>query len=164
MLLQREIALSADETTASLQEKLAPIGADLLLETLAGIADGTLTPKAQDEASATYAPMIKKEDGLIDWSQPAAAIERRVRGFTPWPSAYTEFQGTLLKIHRARVVEGASGAPGEVVRAARSDLWIETGTGALALEEVQLENRKRVSAAEFLNGSRIEKGARLGAA
>ncbi len=164
ILLQREIAVSADETTASLQEKLAPIGADLLLETLAAIADGTVAPKSQDEASATYAPMIKKEDGKIDWSLPAAAIERRVRGFTPWPSAYTQFQGTLLKIHRARVVEGESGAPGEVVRASRSDLWVATGNGALALDEVQLENRKRVSAAEFLNGSRIEKGARLGAA
>ena len=83
ILLQRGIALTADETTASLQEKLAPVGADLLLETLAGIAAGTVTPKTQDEAAATYAPMIKKEDGLIDWSLPAAAIERRDRGFTP---------------------------------------------------------------------------------
>ncbi len=164
ILLQREIPLAADETTATLQEKLAPIGADLLLETLDGVADGTIAPKAQDEAAATYAPIIKKKDGLIDWQLPAIAIERRVRGFTPWPTAYTQFGGTLLKIHRARVVEDASGAPGEVVRADRSGLWVAAGERALALEEVQLENRRRVSAAEFLNGSRIEKGARLGAA
>jgi len=163
ILLQRGIALTADETTASLQEKLAPVGADLLLETLAGIAAGTVTPKTQDEAAATYAPMIKKEDGLIDWSLPAAAIERRVRGFTPWPTAYTHFDGALLKIHRARVVESEKAPPGEVVRADRSGLWVAAGAGALALEEVQLENRKRVGAAEFLNGSRIEKGGRLGA-
>ena len=163
MLLQREIPLSADETTASLQEKLAPLGADLLLETLDGIAAGRVVPKTQDEAAATYAPIIKKEDGLIDWSLPAAAIERRVRGFTPWPTAYTHFDGTLLKIHRARVIADVSGAPGEVVRADRGGLLVAAGAGALALEEVQLENRKRVSAAEFLNGSRIEKGARLGA-
>ncbi len=163
ILLQREIVLSAGETTASLQEKLAPLGADLLLETLAGIAAGTVAPKAQDETAATYAPMIKKEDGLIDWSLPAAVIERRVRGFMPWPTAYTHFDGALLKIHRARVVESEKALPGEVVRADRSGLWVAAGAGALALEEVQLENRKRVSAAEFLNGSRIEKGARVGA-
>ncbi len=162
ILLQRGIALTADETTASLQEKLVPLGADLLLETLAGIADGTVTPKAQEEAAATYAPMIKKEDGLIDWSLPAAAIERRVRGFAPWPTAYTYFDGALLKIHRASVVESEKAPPGDVVRADRSGLWVAAGAGALALEEVQLENRKRVSSAEFLNGSRIEKGARLG--
>jgi methionyl-tRNA formyltransferase len=163
ILLQREIALTAGETTATLQEKLAPLGADLLIETLAGIAAGTVTPKTQDEAAATYAPIIKKEDGLIDWKLPAPAIERRVRGFTPWPTAYTQFDGTLLKIHRARVVLGESGAPGEVVRADRGGLWVAAGAGTLALEEVQLENRRRVSAAEFFNGSRIEKGARLGA-
>ena len=164
ILLQREIALAADETTASLQAKLAPLGAELLLETLAGIESRTITPKEQDDAQATYAPMLKKEDGLIDWNLPAVAIERRVRGFNPWPTAYTAVNGQVLKIHRAKVELGESGAPGEVIRADRGGLWIATGEGVLGLDEVQLENRKRVSASEFLNGTRIEKGAHLGAA
>lgn len=163
IFLQRAIALAPDETTASLQMKLAPIGADLLLETLAGFEAGTIAPKEQNEAEATYAPMLKKEDGLIDWNLPAAAIERRIRGFNPWPAAYTHIGGETLKIHRAKVESGGKGAPGEVVRADRGGFWIATGEGALSLEEVQLENRKRVSASEFLNGARIEKGARLGA-
>lgn len=164
IFLQLEIPLSVDETTASLQEKLAPLGAELLLETLAGIESRTITPKEQDDAQATYAPMLKKEDGLIDWNLPAVAIERRVRGFNPWPTAYTAVNGQVLKIHRAKVELGESGAPGEVIRADRGGLWIATGEGVLGLDEVQLENRKRVSASEFLNGTRIEKGAHLGAA
>jgi methionyl-tRNA formyltransferase len=162
--LQRELPLAPDETTASLQGKLAPLGAELLLETLAGHEAGTLAPREQNEAEATPAPMLKKEDGLIDWSLAAVAIERRVRGFTPWPSAYTQASGQIMKIHRARVEPQANGAPGEVVRADRGGFWVATGEGALSLEEVQLENRKRVTAAEFLNGARIEKGALLGAA
>jgi len=162
--LQRELPLAPDETTASLQAKLAPLGAELLLETLAGLETGNIAAKEQNDAEATLAPMLKKEDGLVDWKLPAVAIERRVRGFTPWPSAYTHVSGQIMKIHRARVEAEQKGAPGEVVRADRGGLWIATGAGALALQEVQLENRKRVSAAEFLNGARIEKGALLGAA
>ncbi|HEX9442934.1 MAG TPA: methionyl-tRNA formyltransferase [Candidatus Binatia bacterium] len=161
IFLQREIALAEDETTGSLQAKLAPVGAELLLETIAGIEAGTIAPKAQDESQATLAPMLKKEDGLIDWTLPARALERRVRGFNPWPSAYTRVGGSLLKIHRAGVIEGEKGAPGEVVRAGKDGLWVAAGAGALSLEEVQLENRKKMAAAEFLNGTRIEKGARL---
>lgn len=162
--LQRELPLTPGETTASLQAKLAPLGAELLLETLAGLEARTIAAQEQDEAAATLAPMLKKEDGLIDWKLPAVAIERRVRGFTPWPSAYTHASGQVMKIHRAHVEPEPTGAPGEVVRADRGGFWIATGEGALSLEEVQLENRKRVSAAEFLNGARIEKGALLGAA
>jgi methionyl-tRNA formyltransferase len=164
ILLQRELPLAPDETTASLQARLAPLGAELLLETLAGIEAGTITAKPQDESAATLAPMLKKEDGLIDWHLPAAAIERRVRGFNPWPTAYTHVNGQILKIHRARIEADQKGAPGEILRADRGGFWVATGEGVLGLEEVQLENRKRVSASEFLNGARIEKGALLGAA
>ena len=162
--LQRELPLAPDETTASLQAKLAPLGAELLLETLAGLEAGTIAAQEQNEAEMTLAPMLKKEDGLVDWTLPAIAIERRVRAFTPWPSAYTHVSGQVMKIHRASVEADQDGAPGEIIRADRGGLWVATGKGALALQEVQLENRKRVSAAEFLNGARIEKGALLGAA
>ena len=162
IFLQREISVAPNDTTASLQAKLAPVGAELLVETIAELKAGNLTPQAQDESKVTYAPVLKKEDGLIDWNLPAVSIERRVRGFNPWPSAYTYLAGNLLKIHRARVIEMAEkAAPGEVLKADKEGLWIATGAGALSLEEVQLENRKKMTAREFLNGTRVEKGARL---
>jgi methionyl-tRNA formyltransferase len=162
IFLQREISIAPNDTTASLQAKLAPVGAELLVETIAGLKAGKLTPQAQDESKVTYAPVLKKEDGLIDWNLPAVSIERRVRGFNPWPSAYTYLAGNLLKIHRARVIDRAEKtAPGEVLKVDKEGLWIAAGAGALSLEEVQLENRKKMTAREFLNGTRIEKGARL---
>ncbi|HXG50133.1 MAG TPA: methionyl-tRNA formyltransferase [candidate division Zixibacteria bacterium] len=159
--LQEGLELAPDETTSSLAAKLAPIGARLLLETIRGLKEGRLEGQPQDEAQATLAPMIKKEDGLIDWRQPAVAIERRVRAFTPWPSAYTHLRGKLMKIHRARVLTGPSAAPGEVVRADAGGFWVATGDGLLALEEVQLENRKRLPGTEFVKGARIRPGERL---
>ena len=162
IFLQREIPLAADESAGSLQAKLAPVGAALLMETIAQLKGGSLMPRAQNEAAATYAPMLKKEDGLIDWRLPAAAIERRVRGLSPWPSAYTQLDGKFLKIHRATVITGETGAaPGEVVRADKARLWIATGEATLSLDEIQLENKKRLPAAEFLRGAKIEKGSRL---
>lgn len=160
--LQQEVALSADETTGSLQAKLTPVGAGLLLETIRRIKEGTLAPRAQDDAQASFAPMIKKEDGLIDWGRSAAEIERRIRGFNPWPCAYTHRAGKLLKIHRAGL--GAAvheAAPGEVVRADSEGFWVATGSGILVLEEVQLEGKRRVGGVDFARGARIVKGERL---
>jgi methionyl-tRNA formyltransferase len=162
IFLQREILLASDETAGSLQAKLAPVGATLLMETIAKLKAGSLTPRAQTEAEATYAPLLKKEDGLIDWRLPAVAIERRVRALSPWPSAYTQLDGRLLKIHRATVIQSETGAtPGEVVRVDKAALWIATGEAILSLDEVQLENKKRLPAADFLRGAKFEKGARL---
>ncbi|MBI4488333.1 MAG: methionyl-tRNA formyltransferase [Deltaproteobacteria bacterium] len=162
ILFQEEVSLAPDETADSLEAKLIPIGARLLLETIHRLKDGSITPKPQREEEVTYAPILKKEDGKIDWSQPAKAIERRVRALYPWPSAYTYLKGKLLKIYRAAVITVEErGISGEIVRADRQGLWISTGHGALSLEEVQLENRKRLPAAEFLKGARIEKGDRL---
>lgn len=163
ILLQREVPLSRDETTASLEAKLIPIGAELLLETIRRLQEGSLIPRPQPEEEATYAPMLKKEDGQVDWSQPAETIERRVRALYPWPSAFTHWQGRLLKIYRSAVIGAkGEGAPGEVVRADAGGLWVATGTGWLSLEEIQLENRKRLRAAEFLKGARMKTGDRLG--
>lgn len=162
IFLQQEVALSADETQTSLEAKLVPIGARLMLETIRRLKEGSVEPEAQREEEATLAPILKKEDGLIDWNQPAKAIERKIRALCPWPSAYTHLKGKLLKIHRAALVdEEAKGIPGEIVRADKGALWIATGEGILGLEEVQLENKKRLSAAEFLRGTRIAKGERL---
>jgi methionyl-tRNA formyltransferase len=157
--LQEEIQLDEHETTASLQAKLAPVGAHLLLRTIFGLKSKSLQPQYQDETCVSFAPMIKKEDGLVDWTQPALTIERRVRAFTPWPSAYTHLNGKLLKIHRATPVQtNRSGKPGEVVRADNGGFWIATGNGTLSLEEVQLENKKRVPGVEFIKGARIAAG------
>jgi methionyl-tRNA formyltransferase len=162
IFLQEEVSLAPDETTASFQSKLAPIGARLLLRTIEKLKDGSVQPEAQDEREASYAPMLKKEDGQIDWTLAAQAIERQVRAFQPWPSAYSYLRGKLLKIYRATVVSTEEhGLPGEVIRADQENLWILTGQGALSLEEIQLENRKRLQVAEFLKGTRVEKGERL---
>lgn len=164
VFLQAEISLAPNETAASLEAKLTPMGARLLLETIRGLKDGSVVPKPQNEEEASYAPILKKEDGKIDWRQPAEAIERRVRGLYPWPSAYTYYKGKLLKVYRATAIpaeEEEKGVPGEVVRAGQKGLWIMTGQGILRFEEVQLENRKRLSASEFLKGTRIQRGERL---
>lgn len=162
ILLSAEVSLVPDETAASLEAKLTPVGARLLLETIRGLKDDSIVPKHQKEEEATYAPILKKEDGKIDWHQPAEAIERRVRGLNPWPSAYTYYKGKLLKIYRATAIRAEEkGSPGEVVRADKGGLWVMTGRGILSLEEVQLENRKKLSAAEFLKGTRIQRGERL---
>jgi methionyl-tRNA formyltransferase len=157
--LQEEIKVVDHETTASLQAKLAPIGAKLLLKTLDGLKSNSLQPHDQDETRVTFAPMIRKEDGVIDWTEPALTIERRVRAFTPWPSAYTHLNGKLLKVHRASPIQtNRSGKPGEIVRADSGGFWIATGNGTLSLEEVQLENKKRLVGVEFIKGARIAAG------
>lgn len=160
--LQEEVPLAKDETTASLQSKLTPVGARLLLETLKRLKHGDIRPRHQDEQAVTYAPMIRKEDGLVDWTMPAPSIERRIRAFTPWPSAYTYLRSKLLKIHRASLVTTErQGSPGEIVRADAGGFWLAAGSGTLALEEVQLENKNRLAGVEFIKGARLEKGERL---
>jgi methionyl-tRNA formyltransferase len=160
--LQEATEVASDETTGSLQAKLTPVGARLLLETLRRLKLGSLMPQEQEESRVTFAPLLKKEDGLIDWTQPAMMIERRVRGFNPWPGAYSHIGGKLLKIHRAKLVTAdIAGSPGEVMRADTDGLWVATSSGFLGLEEVQLENRKRLSGVEFLRGARIKPGDRL---
>ena len=163
--LQQALPLAADETTGSLQAKLTPIGARLLMQTLEGLKDRTLTAREQDETLATPAPMLKKEDGIIDWTRPAVEIERRVRGLDPWPGSFTYISGKMLKVHRASVLSRAmttTGAPGEVIRADASGFWIGTSSGLIDLVEVQLENKKRLQGVEFIRGVRIKAGDRLG--
>ncbi|MBI2228598.1 MAG: methionyl-tRNA formyltransferase [Deltaproteobacteria bacterium] len=160
--LQESIAVAPDETSGSLQTKLTLIGSRLLLETLRQLKEGGLQPREQDESAVTFAPMLKKEDGLIDWGQSAVAIERRVRGFDPWPGAYTHIGNKLLKIHRAKVLPAdGKGNPGEVVRADVGGFWVATGAGIIGLEEVQLENKRRLPGTEFIKGARIGSGDRF---
>jgi methionyl-tRNA formyltransferase len=160
--LQEAIPVSPEDTTGSLQEKLTPVGAKLMLQTIDMLKRGALVPTPQDESAATLAPMLKKEDGLIDWAHSAAVIERRIRGFTPWPSAYTHSRGKLLKIHRARIVSAQNEAdPGTIVRADDGGFWVATGSAALSLEEVQSEGKRRLSGIDFVRGARVHVGERL---
>lgn len=162
ILLQREVEIGTEETAAELSRRLASIGADLLLETLEGLRTGAVTPRPQDHSRATYAPMLTKEDGRIDWSWPALKIHNRVRGFQPWPGAYCLFRGRLLHIWRTRPTpETVSGPPG-ALHPQRRRLLVACGEDtALELMELQLEGRKRLPVEAFLAGQRVVEGERL---
>ena len=161
--LQQAVELAPNETSGSLQRRLTPIGARLLADTLEGLKNGGLVPRQQDESLASFAPLLKKEDGLIDWTTPAQLIERRVRGLNPWPGAFTYFAGKILKVHRVRVCPTEhTGEPAQVVQADRGGFCVATGAGALELAEVQLENKKPLAGVEFIKGARIKAGDRLG--
>jgi len=161
ILLQRATPIGGDETYGELQTRLADLGAHALMEAIAHLHAGTLRPQTQREDEMVLAPMIKKEDGRIDWTQSAVSIARRVHAFNPWPSAFTHLDGKLLKIHRAHVgAAGRPAGPGCVV-AVHGDLAVATGDGALVLDELQLEGRRRLSAAEFARGGGIKVGTTL---
>jgi methionyl-tRNA formyltransferase len=163
ILLQGKTAIGRKETAPELMARLAEIGAELLGETLAKL--GELTPRPQHHRDATFAPILTKEDGLIDWSESAFAIERRVRGFQPWPNAYTSFKSKGLTIWNADATENpnSDAAPGEVIVADRNDLVVSCGEQtALRLIDVQPEARKRLSARDFINGMHLKVGDRFG--
>ncbi len=166
ILLQRTLPIEKNDTGGSLHNKLSQIGAQALREALQLLKQGQLPTRQQNEAETTYAPIIKKEDGRIDWTQEAIVIERRIRAFNPWPSAYSTFQGKLLKIFKAQPDTQAphtSAPPGTVTEASAVHLLVATGNGQLAIEEVQLEGKKRMSIEEFLRGHAIRRGMQLGA-
>ncbi len=165
VLLAEEVPMEPNETMTSLEARLVPVGARLLMETVAGVKQGALTPRPQDPEAVTFAPMLTKEDGLIDWARPAREIERRIRAFTPWPSAFSYWQGKRVKVHGARPVaaDAASGpgTPGTVARAGADGIQVATGAGALLLTELQLEGRKRMPAEAFLRGAGLREGMRF---
>lgn len=163
ILLQSKTEIGETETAPELMERLAEIGAGLLGETLARLDE--LTPRPQSNQDATFAPILGKEDGLIDWSRSAVEIERRVRGFQPWPNAYTSFNSKGLTIWRAQPVSSPSSdaSPGEVIVAHGDDLLVSCGeVTALRLIDVQPEARKRIPVRDFINGLRVKVGDRFG--
>lgn len=163
ILLQSKTPIGATETAPELMERLSEIGASLLGETLSRLHD--LTPRPQRDQDATFAPILKKEDGVIDWSRSAFEIERAVRGFQPWPNAYTSFNSRGLTIWRAEPVASSDSlaAHGEVTAARGDDLVVSCGDQtALRLLEVQPEARKRIAARDFINGMQVKVGHRFG--
>ncbi len=165
ILMQREIPIAADDTAETLGPKLAAIGADLMIETLRGLESGQVPPTPQDHSQATLAPILKKEDGRMDFARSAKDLFNRLRGFQPWPGAFTTFKSKTLQVHRAQPVQRTvKTTPGEIaVEGTR--LFVGCGLHAdttLELLEVQLEGKRRMAAQEFINGYRPKSGDRLG--
>lgn len=167
ILMQREMVIAPDQTAADLYPLLAEMGAALMVETLEGIAAGTISPTKQDDALATLAPILTRDDGRMDFTQPAMTIYNRWRGFQPWPGAWTRLSGRKLLAHRLMPLEpsaliGSPHGPG-VIRVERDRLYIRCSGGTwLELVEVQMEGKKRMPAAEFLRGYPLKTGDRLG--
>jgi methionyl-tRNA formyltransferase len=152
MLAMKSIRIKSDDTAGSLFEALATLGADLLIETLPAYMDGKLTPQPQPEEGATYAPMLKKEDGLLDFDQPAVDLARRVRAMNPWPGAWFEWNGAPLKVHKAHVGQGKAEAGKRLVE--QNQPAVGTGSGILILDEVQPPGKKPMNGKSFLAGAR----------
>jgi len=164
ILLQREMSIDPEDTAVTLAPHLAEMGAELMLETLPGLEAGTIQPRKQDHIEATLAPILKKEDGQIDFTREAPEILNRLRGFQPWPGAFTSFRGKNLTLHRALLAAYGMGplVPGEM-KAAGEDLFLGCGGGtALQVMELQPEGKRRMSAKDFIHGYRPKAGERLG--
>jgi methionyl-tRNA formyltransferase len=157
-LLRREVEIGPDETAPELAARMSAIGAELIAESLLRFGRGEISPVPQEEKDASYAPILKKEDGRIDWALPAQQIYNRMRGFTPWPGSYATFREQTCQLWGRPEMRGAGGAhitPGEILPSAK-EIYIACGEGTcLRLESIQVEGRKKISAREFANGARI---------
>ncbi|NJD90526.1 MAG: methionyl-tRNA formyltransferase [Geobacter sp.] len=157
MLLKRAIPIHPDEDAVSLHDRLSQLGAETMAETLDLLAAGQLRPEKQDDSLSCYAPMLKKELGAIDWQKSPVAISNLVRGITPWPGAYTRLDGKTLKLFSARPGSGA-GVPGAVLSAGKGGLEVACLGGSVIFTDLQLEGKKRMTAADFLAGYRVAVG------
>jgi len=171
ILMQREISIGPEDTAETLGPKLAPIGADLMVETLRRLEGGQVRPAPQDHSQATLAPILKKEDGRMDFARSAEDLFNRLRGFQPWPGAFTMFKGKVLQVHRAQPLQHAvKMTPGEIavegthlfVGCGKNEAKAKGTDAALELIEVQPEGKRRMSAQEFINGYRPKSGDHLG--
>jgi len=168
ILMQREMAIAPDQTATDLFPLLAEMGAALMVETLDGLAAGTLQPTKQDNSLATHAPLLTRDDGRMDFAQPAMTIYNRWRGFQPWPGAWTLFGGKKLSVHRLMPLEPSALSGGPVdpasIRIEDGRFFVRCGEKTwLELVDVQLEGKKRMPASDFLRGHPLKTGDRLGA-
>jgi methionyl-tRNA formyltransferase len=162
ILLQQEISIAPNETAETLAPKLAAVGSDLTVETLHGLRTGAVHPRKQNNAEATLAPILKKEDGLVDFSRPAVEILNRMRGFQSWPGAYSTFRGKNLQLKKAAALDQS--LPISELKMEGDRLVVGCGQGTtIELFELQLEGKKRISAADFIRGYRPLSGEKLGA-
>ena len=161
ILLQEEVPIASDDTAETLAPRLAAVGADLTVTTLRRLQNGAVQPHQQNQSQATLAPILKKEDGLIDFSRPATEIRNRMRGFQPWPGAYTNYRGKKMQVWKAAVLDRPLPPAELMVDGERLLAGCGSGT-AIELIELQLEGKKRTSAADFVRGYRPLSGEKLG--
>jgi methionyl-tRNA formyltransferase len=162
MLLQEAITIGSEDTAGTLSPRLADLGGRLLVETLTRLKAGMLTPRPQDHDKATLAPLLKKEDGIINWTMPATSIANRIRGLTPWPGAYTFSKMNRWTISRASVLDEATTLdPGQITALAKDAIHVATGVGVLAIRELQPANGRRMPAAQYLAGHPLQIGMQL---
>ena len=163
-LLRREVEIGPDETAPELAARMSAVGAELITESLLRFDRGEISPAPQEEKLASYAPILKKENGRIDWELPAQQIYNRMRGFTPWPGSYSAFRGQTCHLWGRPETQGNTGeefTPGEIVTSAK-EIYVACGRGTrLHIESVQAEGRKKISAREFANGARLATGERF---
>ena len=162
MLLQEELRIGVEETAPELAGRLAETGAPLMAKTLRGLASGELVGRGQEHAEATMAPMLKKEDGRIEWPRSATEIYNRMRGFAPWPGAYTDFRRQTFHLRGRPVAGEAAGEPGTILLEKDGASVVCGGGSRLEITHVKQEGRKEISAAEFLRGARVVSGERFG--
>jgi len=164
MLMKKEETVRPDDTAGSLTERLSVLGAGLLIQALGEIGAGRIGPEKQNESEATYAPMLKKETGLVDWTKPADAIERQVRGLSPWPGAYTARLGETVKLWGAKVYGERifEGEPGSVVDVNGNGIKVMTGDGVLVITELQAGSGRRMTVKDYLAGHKVARGERFG--
>jgi methionyl-tRNA formyltransferase len=163
MLLQERLEIIPDDTAGTLAPRLAELGGRLLVETIAYLKAGTLTPERQDDTQATLAPLLKKEDGLINWTMSAASLANRVRGLSPWPGAYTFLGEERWNVWRVVPSKSAgTDKPGTIVAVDKQSILVATGEGLLDLQEIQTANSKRMPVSHFLTGHKVTAGMRLG--
>jgi methionyl-tRNA formyltransferase len=153
IISQRAIPISSSDDAGTLSEKLAELGGELLVETLPGFIAGEITPLTQDDGFVTYAPMLQKDDGMLDFFQPVEQLARKVRAYSPWPGTFMNWGGKTLKIHKAHISDGDSGKPGQTTRQGNLP-GVICADGVLILDEVQPAGKKRMSGQVFLNGAR----------
>jgi len=159
ILLTKKEPILPEDTAATLQDRMANAGAELLIKTLKDFAANKITSLPQDHSKATYAPLLKKQDGHINWQRPAEKLESFIRGMTPWPGAFTFHNEKRLKILKAApILEGVSEAAGTILKTFPDELRVATGKGALSIIEIQGPSGKRLGIAEFLRGYRLPEG------
>lgn len=162
-ILSKAIDINESDTAISLEEKLAYLSADLLMESIECAGNNSCSLSEQDESKATFAPKLKKEDGIIEWEKPAYVLYNLIRGCLGWPGAFTYFNGKLLKIYKARVYSSCENASaGEVIKVSREGIAVACGKDNLLIEELQPEGKKRMAAGDFIIGHKINKGDWLG--
>ncbi|MGD8981771.1 MAG: methionyl-tRNA formyltransferase [Desulfobacterales bacterium] len=162
ILLSSKLEIAPDDTSGTLHDRLSDLGADLLIQTLKAFETGNINPISQDHTQATYAPMLKKKDGRMNWKLPAESLEAFIRGMTPWPGAFTFHEQKRLKFFKARtIVMDTEASPGTVIKGFPDELWISTGKDVLSVMEIQGESGKRLLIKDFLRGYQLPPGTHL---